>query len=101
MADDDVSGDLPEDPFPTDVPDFEDFTGPYADEIRALISKYAESKDVYKALVTQQSLRELGSAVWALDEETARKALLCAICFAVGGLFRNDPDRFAKWVEQQ
>ena len=94
-----LSDDLPEDPFEQNVPDFESFTGPHADEIRDLIHKFADGKLDYKALLAQSSLREIGAAIWALDEEAARKALLCAISMA--RMERTDRERFIRWVEDQ
>ena len=61
--------DFPDDPFEVDVPDFENFTGPYADKIRMLTRTFAAAKVDFMALVQQSTFRELGIAVSALDEE--------------------------------
>lgn len=100
MTEDSGDAGLPPDPFEPEVPEFESFSGPYADEIRALLRRYASAKSDFKALVTQPSFRELGLAVAALDEERARDALLAALAVCYAHHVR-DEERFARWVESQ
>jgi hypothetical protein len=91
---------LPPDPFESQVPEFENFTGPHADEIRSLIRTFADAKADFGALVTQPSFRELGIAVNALDDERARAALLRAVASYRAHLM-DDGEEFAQWVERQ
>ena len=100
MPPDEPFEDLPEDPFTVNVPDFVDFTGPHADEIRAFLHEFANAKFDYSALLRQQSFRELRAAVWALDEERARAVLLRAIATSIC-MHMNDQERFTRWVEAQ
>ena len=62
--------------------------------------KYASAKLDHSALVQQESLYELGAAIWALDEEAARRALLCAIAVDIHRRM-DDRERFIRWVETQ
>lgn len=100
MPADDFSAELPDDPFAEDVPLFDEFSGPHADEIRHFVREFASAKLDYSALLHQQSFRELRAAVWALDDERARTVLLRAITTSIARHMR-DPERFARWVEAQ
>jgi hypothetical protein len=100
MTSDDPSEDLPEDPFAINVPDFAEFAGPHADEIRAFVREWASARFDYSALLRQQSFRELRAGVWALDEERVRATLLRAIATSIY-LHMNDAERFSRWVEAQ
>jgi hypothetical protein len=99
MSDDNAS-DLPDDPFEMDVPGFEAFTGPKADEIREFAREFAAAKYDYSALLHQQSFHELRTAIGALTDAQVRAVLLRAVVTSVHR-HMNDYERFVRWVEKQ
>jgi hypothetical protein len=92
---------LPDDPFPSGVPDWVDFsTVPNADELREFLEEFASAKLDYSALLHQQTFRKLRAAVWALYEGRARAVLLRAVATSIA-LNMNDQARFKQWAEAE
>jgi hypothetical protein len=90
---------LPTDPFQPHLPEFENITGPNADEIRRYVKEFSAAYPDYNALMLQESFAKLHVAIAALDEERVRAVLLRAIASSVADLMRDDPQQFRRWVE--